>query len=344
MFCSRLASFSSSNCAWNVRSRLNACTTAMPETDSAICAVTAAMRLRVSTSATCDVRWNQRVKTSAGGTIAKTTSPSRQSAISSAITAAGSSTTFATSVGMPCERTSRDRVDVARQARDDPARLLLREVAQREPGQVVEEVAAQPEHHPLAEPGEAADQHGLEHPAARRDAEVDRDDHRQVVLVARGDALVDRAAHEQPAAGLRGRVAGGDEHERDRQQLAGPRGTARAASRGDHLVAEELRRTRRRRAAAARGVPDSTIRPSLSTTARSASSTVESRCVATSTVRPASAGRSRLTRRRSVSVSTAESGSSRTTTRAPVTSARASATRWRWPPERLIPRSPISVS
>ena len=78
----------------------------MPETDSAICAVTTPMRLRVSTSATCDVRWNQRVSTSAGGTIAKTTSPSRQSAISSAITAAGSRITFATSVGMPCERTS----------------------------------------------------------------------------------------------------------------------------------------------------------------------------------------------------------------------------------------------
>ena len=30
--------------------------------------------------------------------------------------------------------------------------------------------------------------------------------------------------------------------------------------------------------------------------------------------------------------------------RAPAISARASATRWRWPPERLTPRSPISVS
>ena len=46
----------------------------------------------------------------------------------------------------------------------------------------------------------------------------------------------------------------------------------------------------------------------------------------------------------SVSVSTADIGSSRTSTRAPASSARASATRWRWPPERLTPRSPISVS
>ena len=78
----------------------------MPATDSAICAVTTAMRLRVSTSATWEVRWNQRVRTSAGGMIAKTTRPSRQSAISRAVSAAGRSTTFATSVGMPCERTS----------------------------------------------------------------------------------------------------------------------------------------------------------------------------------------------------------------------------------------------
>ena len=46
----------------------------------------------------------------------------------------------------------------------------------------------------------------------------------------------------------------------------------------------------------------------------------------------------------SVRVSTAESGSSSTSTRASEISARASATRWRWPPERLTPRSPISVS
>jgi hypothetical protein len=37
-------------------------------------------------------------------------------------------------------------------------------------------------------------------------------------------------------------------------------------------------------------------------------------------------------------------GSSRTSTRAPASNARASATRCRWPPERLTPRSPIRVS
>ena len=51
---SRFASFSASNSAWNRRSRLNACTIAIPATDSAICAVTAPIRLRGSTFA--DVR------------------------------------------------------------------------------------------------------------------------------------------------------------------------------------------------------------------------------------------------------------------------------------------------
>ena len=50
----------------------------------------------------------------------------------------------------------------------------------------------------------------------------------------------------------------------------------------------------RRPRAAPGGGPASTITPSSSTTARSASETVESRCVAISTVRPASAGRRRV--------------------------------------------------
>ena len=41
-----------------------------------------------------------------------------------------------------------DRVDVARETRDDPARLLLREVAEREAGEVVEEVPPQADHDP----------------------------------------------------------------------------------------------------------------------------------------------------------------------------------------------------
>ena len=85
----------------------------------------------------------------------------------------------------PLRERVRDGVDVARQARDDPAGLLLREVAEREPGQVVEEVAAQADHDPLADRGEPADEVALQDPARGGDAEIDRDDDHQVVLVAR---------------------------------------------------------------------------------------------------------------------------------------------------------------
>ena len=65
----RFSPFSTSNARWNSCSRLYAWTTAMPATDSAMWAVTAAMRLRTSAKAICDLTWNQRVRSSAGGTI-----------------------------------------------------------------------------------------------------------------------------------------------------------------------------------------------------------------------------------------------------------------------------------
>src|SRR5207248_11293516 len=68
-----------------------------------------AIRLRCSTFAVCETRWNQRERMSAGGSTAKETSPRRQSAISRAVTAAGSRITFETSVGMPCDSTSETR-------------------------------------------------------------------------------------------------------------------------------------------------------------------------------------------------------------------------------------------
>ena len=58
----------------------------------------------------------------------------------------------------------RERVDVARQARDDPAGLLLREVAKREPREMVEQVAPQFEHHPLTDPGEHQPRRRAEQP------------------------------------------------------------------------------------------------------------------------------------------------------------------------------------
>src|SRR4051812_9948420 len=84
---------------------------------------------------------------------------------------------------------------------------------------MVEEVAAQSEHHPLPEAGEPPDQDRLEDPAAGGDCEVDRDDDREVALVPRADAVVDRVAHEQPAARLRGGVTGRDEQQQEREKL-----------------------------------------------------------------------------------------------------------------------------
>jgi hypothetical protein len=121
--------------------------------------------------------------------------------------------------GHPSREHIGDGVDVGCQARDDPARLLLREVTEREARQMVEEVLAQTEHHPLAEPGKATDQPALEHPADCCDAEVDHDDDREVVLVTGADPLVDRVADEQPPAGLADGVPDADEHEYERPRL-----------------------------------------------------------------------------------------------------------------------------
>src|SRR5215469_14873377 len=208
---------------------------------------------------------------------------------------------------------------------------------------MVEEIAPQADHGRLADRGEAADEISLQHPARRGDSEVDDDDDRQVTLVAGLDALVDRVPDEQPASGEADGIADADEHHQRGETLPTLEVPVQPLHAAITSSPKSVANGPPARSSSA-GVPDSTIRPSSSTTARSAISIVESRCVATSTVLPSSAGRSRWTSRRSVSVSTAESGSSSTTTRAPATSARASATRWRWPPERLTPRSPISVS
>ena len=68
-----------------------------------------------------------------------------------------------------------ERVDVARQARDDPARLLLREVPERERREVVEEVAPELEHHPLPDAGEHQPRRRAEDPRDDADRDVDRD-------------------------------------------------------------------------------------------------------------------------------------------------------------------------
>src|SRR3954447_4569644 len=93
-FDSRFSAFSSSNWSWNRRSRLNAWMIAIPETDSATWAVTDAMRLRASSWATADLRWNQRVRMSVGGRITIATRPSRQSTTNSTTIVVGGDTTF----------------------------------------------------------------------------------------------------------------------------------------------------------------------------------------------------------------------------------------------------------
>ena len=119
----RFSSFSASNSSWKARSRLNACTIAMPATDSAMCAVTAAIRLRTSSCATEDVRWNQRVSTSAGGSTMNEIMPSRQSTMKTTTIAVGSSTTFAASVGRPCDSASDSAsTSLVRRAMIQPAR------------------------------------------------------------------------------------------------------------------------------------------------------------------------------------------------------------------------------
>ena len=105
-FVRRFARFASSNSAWNARSRLNAWMTAIPETDSAICAVIPEIVLRTSRNAACERTWNHRVSTSVGGRMTSATRPRRQSRMNRPITAATSVSELATSVVSPCERTS----------------------------------------------------------------------------------------------------------------------------------------------------------------------------------------------------------------------------------------------
>ena len=147
----------------------------MPATDSASCAVTAAIRVRTSANAVCDAVWNQRVTTIPGGSTISATTPRRQSSRKRPPIAARSVSELTTSVVSPWLRTSEMRVDVARQPRDDPAGLLLREVAERERGEVVEEVAAQVEHDLLADAGEHQPRRRAEDPGRRADGDVEHD-------------------------------------------------------------------------------------------------------------------------------------------------------------------------
>ena len=99
-----------------------------------------------------------------------------------------------------------DRVDVARQPGDDPAGALLGEVAQRERREVVEQLAAQSEHHLLAQTRHPPDDEAEQDEPGERHGDVRRGGERQHLVVARHDPAVDRRAHEQPGAALRTRL------------------------------------------------------------------------------------------------------------------------------------------
>ena len=99
----------------------------------------------------------------------------------------------------PLRQDVRERVDVGGEARDDPAGLLLREVAQRQRRQVVEEVVAQAEHDVLADAREPAHERRLQHPREGVDAEVDDDVAREAAAVVRPHPVVDRVLHDQAA-------------------------------------------------------------------------------------------------------------------------------------------------
>ena len=83
--------------------------------------------------------------------------------------------------------------------------------------------------------------------------------------------------------------------------------------------------------------------PSSSTRMRSALITLDRRCARISVVRPAISRSSACWMTASFSASTEDSASSSTRIGASRSSARAMAMRWRWPPDRRAPRSPITV-
>ena len=91
-------------------------------------------------------------------------------------------------------------------------------------------------------------------------------------------------------------------------------------------------------------MPPSTMRPRSKIDQSSIRRTVESRWAMTIAVRFASSDQSACWISASLSESSALVASSRIRIGASFRIARAMASRWRWPPESLTPRSPTSVS
>jgi len=97
------------------------------------------------------------------------------------------------------------------------------------------------------------DQEAREQPADPVHAEVDDDDVRQEALVVADDAVVDRVADEDPAAGLRGRLARGGQHQDGHPRPAAAEVARQARQAGPTITRHELRLRRGRRTAPCRG-------------------------------------------------------------------------------------------
>ena len=181
------------------------------DTDSASCAVTAAMRVRTSENAAWERRWNQRVMRIPGGSTSSATSPSRQSSRKRPPIAATSVSVLTTSVVRPWLRTSESAsTSLVSRAMIQPA-FCCGEVAERERGQVLEEVAPEVEHHPLTDAGEHQPRRRAEHPRDDADRDVGDDVADEPVVVSGADAVVDRVADDVPAGDRRRRRDRGEQ-------------------------------------------------------------------------------------------------------------------------------------
>ena len=105
-----------------------------------------------------------------------------------------------------------ERVDVARQPGDDPARLLLGEVAEGERREMLEQIPAEVEHDLLADSREHQPGRRTEDPSGQPDGDIEDDVRRQPRRVRGLDPAVDRIADDRPADDGSGGGDGGDQH------------------------------------------------------------------------------------------------------------------------------------
>ena len=169
--------------AWNARSRLNACTMAMPETDSASCAVIAEIVFRTSMNAACERTWNQRVRTSAGGRTTSATSAEPPVEDEERRSGRRQLSEFGDERREPLREDVRERVDVARQPRDDPAGALLARSSAARARQVLEEVARAARARSPWPSRRGRGSGRAQDPAGRVDRDVDDDDRARGALV-----------------------------------------------------------------------------------------------------------------------------------------------------------------